>query len=91
MRAILTATFVVLLAACGGGGPARHDDDAALRRLEAERDLERQCRWAAQDHRYDPDCPGSGPPPGQRRQPGGLPVPTVPAPPEAKLPSPDSD
>lgn len=48
--------LVVLAALLGCAGPSGRDDDSR-RRLEAERELQRECRLAAMERRRDPRCP----------------------------------
>jgi len=67
MRAGLAMGLIVLalgLPACAAPGdrsPESRSD--ALMREQARRDLERECRIANMQGRYDSRCPQSGPPP----------------------------
>ena len=54
--AVLVA-IVLLLAACSDPSPRRDRDNDAARRAEARRELERDCRMAAETRTYDPRCP----------------------------------
>jgi hypothetical protein len=58
------AMMVLAALAAGCAAPSGRDDDSdAMRRSEARRELERECRIAAQTRTYNPDCPQSAPPP----------------------------
>lgn len=50
---------VMVLAAFAAGcaGPSGRDDSDAMTRAAAKRELERECRFAAQTRTYNPDCP----------------------------------
>ena len=70
MRTGLAMLLIVLalgLSACaspqGDRSPESRSD--ALTREQARRDLERECRLANMQGRYDSRCPQSGPPPPQ--------------------------
>lgn len=73
------SVIVLIALAAGCAGPSSRDESDALRRSEAKRELERECRIAAQTGRYDPDCPQPQP----QRQPSG---PALPPPPDVRLP-----
>jgi len=81
MKWTCVMVLAALAAGCAGNGPPSADDRDALARSEAKRELERECRIAAQTRTYNPDCPQSdryeSAPPPQR----GLP-----APPPVRLP-----
>ena len=53
----LVSLLVLAALAAGCAGPSGRDDSDALRRSEAKRELERECRIAAQTRTYNPDCP----------------------------------
>jgi hypothetical protein len=78
MRGTALMLLAVLVAGCAG--PSARDDDAQ-RRLQAERDLERECRRAAMTNTYNPRCPQPEP----QRAPGAEPI-EPPRLPDVRLP-----